>query len=154
MEAVESSSAKLMWPYDTKLPLSINKLLNCVPSTRPPPRLGFDAGIYEPTASVASLKISLDVKSTRDSIYVQKRVSDALKRLELHAKGNSIVLNKTVEHLTYFDLKEFRVINRTRISGDLSVTASREIELHPLDDKNPNILIFLISLDDISSPFN
>jgi hypothetical protein len=165
-------NAQFMWPFNTRLPGAVNKILNTVESTRPPNSQMFDAGTFvqADSSDKVSLKCLIEVKSSIDSSNLRTKIKDALARQDSYAKVSFIVVDASIERLRNFDLSQYKVLDRSQrdkqtrafVKGEpitnarlfkVGIDESTSVQLTPMDGETSdtaNRLIFLISRDDIA----
>ena len=111
-----SFHALFMWPYNTRVPAAVNKILNTTESTRPPNLQMFDAGTFVETGASGDicLKCLVEVKSSISPDNLRTKIHDALARQDSLAKVSFIVVDASIKHLRDFSLRNYAVLNRAQ----------------------------------------
>jgi hypothetical protein len=167
-----SFQAQFMWPFNTRVPAAVNKILNTIESTRPPNSQMFDAGTFVETGASGnvSLKCLVEVKSSISPDNLRTKIHDALARQDSKAKVSFIVVDASIKHLGDFNLRSYKVLNRAQrdeqkrafVKGKpmtnarlfkVEIEKNKKVYLTGMDgctSEKANRLIFLISRHDIA----
>jgi hypothetical protein len=167
-----SFHAQFMWPFNTRVPAAVNKILNTIESTRPPNSQMFDAGTFVESGAPGhvSLKCLVEVKTSMSPDNLRTKIHDALARQDSKAKVSFIVVDASIKHLRNFQLKNYKVLNRAQrdkqkkvfVKGKpmtnarlfkVEIGENRRVYLTGMDgdtSETTDRLIFLISRHDIA----